>query len=582
MAIRSRRTGFGPFELDLKTGELTKSGRVVRLRPQPARVLCLLVSRAGELVSRDDIRRSVWGDSTFVDYDVGVDYCVSRIRSVLGDDAQAPRYVETVPRRGYRFICTVKAERRFVEPALAVLPFANLNGDPSREYFADGITDALITELARIPSLRVVSRQSVLHVKGSRLTVTEIARDLEVDGVVEGAVLQEGEKVRVTAQLILADPERHLWAETYDCDTSAVLATQHEAARAIAVSVATAFRSSRPLAVPQPARRPVAPEIVETYLSGRAELYKMTAESIAKALQCFREIAVKAPDFAEGLGYHAYCLVALGFWGHIPVREAYPGARQLALTALRIDERIEAAHLALAMCSWLLDWDFPAAEQEFRRTLDTGPSNPDGHVLYAIFLGGIRSHQALSEIQYALKLDPTSLFPNHAAAWLYLFAGDVEQTEAQARHTIELFPDALHGYLVLGWAAWLQDRHAEAVAAFERALGLSREAMSLASLGYVYGRLGRTREAEQLLRELETLPARGQAPPSAFAVINAGLSNTDAALDWLEKAFQMKDHLLLVLSAYPPFDSLRAHPRYQELARRIPLAVDPAGALRPD
>jgi tetratricopeptide (TPR) repeat protein len=168
--------------------------------------------------------------------------------------------------------------------------------------------------------------------------------------------------------------------------------------------------------------------------------------------------------------------------------------------------------------------DFPAAEQEFRRTLETGPSNPDGHVLYAIFLGGIRSHKALSEIQYALKLDPTSLFPNHAAAWLYLFAGDVEQAEAQARHTIELFPDALHGYFVLGWAAWLQDRHAEAVAAFERALGLSREAMSLASLGYVYGRLGRTREAERLLRELETLPARGQAPPSAFAVINAGLA----------------------------------------------------------
>ncbi|MGE5361505.1 MAG: tetratricopeptide repeat protein [Bacteroidales bacterium] len=460
-----------------------------------------------------------------------------------------------------------------MEPTLAVLPFANLNGDASREYFADGITDALITELARIQSLRVISRQSVLHLKGSSLTLTQIARDLQVDGVVEGAVLQEGEKVRVTAQLILADPERHLWAETYHCDTSAVLATQREAARAIAVSVATALRSSRPVAVTPPARRSFAPEIVDAYLSGRAELYKMTAESIGKALQCFREITVKAPDFAEGLAYHAYCLVALGFWGHIPVREAYPGARQLALTALKIDERIEAAHLALAMCSWLLDWDPPAAEQEFRRTLETGPSNPDGHVLYAIFLSGISSPQALSEIQYALKLDPTSLFPNHAAAWLYLFGGGVKEAEAQARHTIELFPDALHGYFVLGWAEWLQDRHAEAVAAFERALGLSREAMSLAFLGHVYGRLGRTQEAERLLRELETLPARGQAPPSAFAVINAGLGNSDAAVDWLEKAFQMQDHLLLVLSAYPPFLPLRAHPRYQELARRVPLAV---------
>lgn len=284
MRIRSNRARFGRFELDLETGELMKSGTILRLRPQPARVLCLLVSRAGELVSRDEIRRSVWGDSTFVDYDVGVDYCVSRIRSLLGDDAHAPRYIETVPRRGYRFICTAQSERGFVKPTLAVLPFANLNGDPSREYFADGITDALITELARIQTLRVISRQSVLHVKGSSLTLPEIARDLEVDGVVEGAVLQEGEKVRVTAQLILADPERHLWAETYDCHTSAVLATQHETAKAIAVSVAAALRSSSPAVVTHRARRPVAPEIVDTCLSGRAELHEMTAGSLAKAL----------------------------------------------------------------------------------------------------------------------------------------------------------------------------------------------------------------------------------------------------------------------------------------------------------
>ena len=161
MAAISGRVSFGAFELDLETGELRKSGRILKLQPQPARVLCLLVSQAGNLVSREDLRRRLWGESTFVDYDVGVDYCVNRIRSVLCDKARAPRYVETLPRRGYRFIAPVERRKPFVEPTLAVLPFANLNGDPAREYFADGVTDALITELARIQVVRVISRQSV-------------------------------------------------------------------------------------------------------------------------------------------------------------------------------------------------------------------------------------------------------------------------------------------------------------------------------------------------------------------------------------------------------------------------------------
>ena len=186
MTAMSGRVTFGAFELDLESGRLRKSGRVLKLRPQPARVLCLLVSQAAKLVDREEIRRLLWGDSTFVDYDVGVDYCVYRIRSALGDSAQAPRYVETLPGRGYRFIAPVTRERSFAEPTIAVLPFANLNRDPARDYFADGITDALITELARIPAVRVISRQSVLHLKDSSRTLKEIVRGLNVDGVVEG------------------------------------------------------------------------------------------------------------------------------------------------------------------------------------------------------------------------------------------------------------------------------------------------------------------------------------------------------------------------------------------------------------
>ena len=192
MTAISGRVTFGAFELDLEGGRLSKSGKLLKLRPQPMRVLCLLVSQAGKPVTREEIRRLLWGESTFVDYDVGVDYCVYRIRAILGDNAQAPRYVETLPGRGYCFVAQVERERPFTEPTLAVLPFANLNGDPEKDYFADGVTDALITEIARIPAVRVISRQSVLHLKGSNRRLQEIAGDLGVDGVVEGAVLHEG------------------------------------------------------------------------------------------------------------------------------------------------------------------------------------------------------------------------------------------------------------------------------------------------------------------------------------------------------------------------------------------------------
>lgn len=578
MAPISGRVSFGAFELDLETGELRKSGRILKLQPQPVRVLSLLVSQSGKLISREEIRRLLWGESTFVDYEVGVDYCVNRIRSVLCDKARAPRYIETLPRRGYRFIAPVKRHRPFVEPTLAVLPFANLNGDPAREYFADGVTDALITELARIQAVRVISRQSVLHLKGSSRKLDEIARDLSVDGVVEGAVLHEGNRVRVTAQLVLMEPERHAWAQSYDCDMAAILTTQRDAARAIAACVATALKPAgavTPVAVPAgPKGTPVAPEIIEAYLKARTELGKMNAEGIGKALQYLREITVKAPDFALGLAEHAACLASLGFWGHAPIRETYPSAKQMALNALAIDDSLDAAHWALGMMNWLLDWDLAAAEREIRRAIELSPSNPDAHTFYTIFLGSVgRTSEAVAEAQYTLRLDPTSLLPSTAAAWIYLFARQHGKAEGQARRTIESFPDSLHAHFVLGWAAWRQGRGEEAVAAFEKALGLSREAFSLAFLGHIYGRLGRTDEAKCLLRELDRLFTQGHAPPIAFVAIYAGLGDADAAFDWLETAYRLRDDKLFALTVFPAFDPLRSDPRFAQFVHRMGLAA---------
>ncbi len=570
----SGRVGFGPFELDLEIGELRKSGRILRLQPQPASVLCLLVSQAGKLVTREDVRRRLWGEATFVDYEAGVDYCMNRIRTVLRDNARVPHYIETLPRRGYRFIAMVKRQRPFAEPTLAVLPFANLNCEPGKEYFADGITDALITELARIPEVRVISRQSVLRLKGSTRKLKEIARDLNVDSVVEGAALHEGNRARLTAQLVLMEPERHVWAQSYDCDMSAVLTTQREAARAIAACVATALRPSgavAPVSVATgPEGIPVPPGIVEAYWKARVEFYKMSAEGLGKALLYFREITTRAPHFALGLAGHAACLVALGWWGHAPTREVYPAAKQMALKALAIDDSLGEAHWTIAMTNWVLDWDLAAAEREFRRAIELGPSNPEAHIFYAIFLSCVgRGSEAFAEIQYGLRLDPTSLMPNHAAAWICLNNRRPREAEMQARRTIELFPDSLHSRFVLGWAAWCQGRTEDAVAAFEKALSISREAFSLSFLGHVYARLGRRDEAMLLLQEIEQLFAHGRASPIAFIVVYAGIGDTDAAFEWLETAWRLRDDLPWLLMEFPGLDPLRSDPRFDDLVHHV-------------
>jgi TolB-like protein/tetratricopeptide (TPR) repeat protein len=565
---------FGDYELDRRTLELWKAGQKIKLAPQPARVLRLLVSRPGELVSRDEIRRDLWGEATFVDFERNLNYCVNCVRDVLGDRAQAPRYIETLPRRGYRFVAPVERQRPFAEPTLAVLPFADLNGDPAREYFADGITDALITELARIKTVRVISRQSVLHLKGSSRKLDEIARDLSVDGIVEGGVLHEGNRVRVTAQLTLMEPERHAWAQSYDCDMSAVLTTQREAARAIAGCVATALRPDAAVAS-TPVRAgaegaAASPEIIETFLKAVAELGKMNAEGLGKSLQYFRDITARAPDFAPGLVGHASCLFSLGFWGHAPAREVYPTAKQMLLRAIAIDDSLGGAHMVLAHIILFLDWDVVAAEREFRRAIELSPSDPEAHIFYALFLCCLGRHsESISEAEYGLQLNPESLLPNQAAAWNYLYAGRPETAEAQARRTLESFPDALQPHYVLGWAAWCQGRPEEAVAAFEKALGLSRDAFSLSFLGHVYARLGRRDEATRLLQELVQLSSQGKASPIAFVVMHTGLGDADAALEWLETACRLRVDLYWLFVKFPGLDLLRSDPRFAALLHRV-------------
>jgi Tfp pilus assembly protein PilF len=386
---------------------------------------------------------------------------------------------------------------------------------------------------------------------------------------VEGAVLHEGARARVTAQLLFVEPERHAWAHSYECDISAVLSTQSEAARAIAECVAKALRPAEArMAVPA-ASPAVAPEIVEAYLRAVSEVYKASAESIGKALQLLRHITIEAPDFALGLAGHAACLFCLGWFGNVPAAEVFPGAKQMALRAVELDDSLSMAHHVLATMNWMLDWDLTAAEREFRRALELSPSNVDAHLLYATFLCAAGRHsESIAEAQYATRLDPTSLNAQQMAGWVYLHAGDYARAETQARRTTESYPDALQPHFVLGWAVWAQGRREEGVAEFEKALSLSREAMAVAFLGHAYGRLGRTQESRNLLPELEQLFSKGCASPIAFVILHAGLDDLDTAFSWMEAAFRIRADVVWFTSGFPCLDPLREDPRFAEIAGR--------------
>jgi tetratricopeptide (TPR) repeat protein len=307
-------------------------------------------------------------------------------------------------------------------------------------------------------------------------------------------------------------------------------------------------------------------------LQARIELEKMSAEGIGKALQYFREITFKAPDFALGLAWHAACLFSLGYWGHASIREVYPSAKQLALQAVALDDSLSVAHLALAWMNLVLDWDLAAAMREVRRAIELSPSDTDAHLFHSTLLCFVgRNAEAITEVQHALRLNPTSLLPNQYAAWMYSHMGQHARAEAQAKRTIQSFPDALQPHFVLGWSAWYQGRAEEAVAVFEKALSHSREGLSLSYAGHVYARLGRTDEARRLLHELDQLRTQGHAPPIGFVVIYAGLGDIDAAFDWLETAYRLRDGYLFWLPGAPGLDPLHSDRRFADLIHRIGL-----------
>jgi TolB-like protein/Tfp pilus assembly protein PilF len=566
------RLRFGVFEFDLRAGELTKDGRRIRLQGQPIQLLGMLVQKPGKLVTREELHSRLWPGIT-VDFDHGVNKAISKIREALGDSAQNPRFVETVARRGYRFLADVAVIDASPEQirSLVVLPLESLSSDASQDYFADGMTDELITRLGKISTLRVISRTSAMTYKHAHRALPQIARELNVDAVLEGTVLRSGERVRITAQLIQVPNERHIWAESYEGDLQDAIPLQSRVARAIAEQIRVTLNRQEQAALVK--SKVVKPDAYEAYLKGRYFWNKRTGDGLKKAIEYFSRAIEMDPTYAEAYSGLADSYALSGDWeyGVLPPQDAFAKARTAATQALALDDSLGEAHTSLAFALDLYRWDWEAADREYKLAIKLHPGYATAHLWYAWHLMVMgRPSEGIFELRKAESLDPLSLIISADMADALCIAHLYDESVQQSRKTLEMDPSFAVAHYQLGQALVQKHAYDEAIAEFRRAIELSGHSGAFDSnLAYVYVLSGRTEEAMKLVEDLE---ARHDQNPSAHAnvaLIYSGLGDQDQAMIWLNKAYEARFNPSILLR--PAFENLRSDARFQELVRRIGL-----------
>ncbi|MGB8478229.1 MAG: winged helix-turn-helix domain-containing protein [Acidobacteriaceae bacterium] len=627
--LASGRLRFDHFELDVRAGELRRQGVRLRIRGQPLQVLEILLEHAGDVVTREELQSQIWPADTFIDFDHSLHNAIARVREVLGDSAENPRFIETLPRRGYRYIGPVedatapsgsadkggaadkvgslatsgkrKIRVAVVVPAviigtslalgliawivwrplrpkpsvalthsLAVLPLSNLSGDPSEEYFSDGMTDQLITDLAKVGSLRVISRTSVMQYKGTTKSLPEIARELNVDAIVEGSVIRSGQRVRITAQLLKARTDRHIWAHTYDRDRGDVLKLQEEVAAAIAQQVRARIT---PAEREQMGRAgPVNPTAYDAYIQGR--LYFSTEftkpASLRKAQHLFQAAIRDDPGFALAYAGLADTYVYLAYDGAMPKEQAYEAAKKLDANALELDDSIGEAWDTQGALSWNFDWDWDAADHAFTRAIALAPSYSCAHEDRAIFLAFLgRRSEALAEIAKIDQLDTGFSSARSESEAYYQLRDYVDLIESGKRGLI-LDPKDSSQHFFLGAGYEGTGRLQDAIAEYRMAMETSDDLRPGVALAHAWAAEGHKGKAEKMLRGLEH-NTKAMASPYTMATIYAGLGENDQALESLQKACLEKSLDAGGIKSDFLLDSLRPDPRFQDLLRRLNL-----------
>jgi len=558
---------FGAFEVDPQAGELLKQGAKIKLQEQPFQILQMLLEHPGEVVTREELQKKIWSTDTFVDFEQGLYNAIKRLREALGDSAENPQFIETLARRGYRFIGSLEAKPGSIE-SLAVLPLENMSRDPEQDYFAEGMTEALITSLAKIGALRVTSRTSAMRYKKTDKSLPQIARELNVDAVVEGTVQRSGDRVRISAQLVHALTDTHLWAESYDRDLRDILALQSDVAQAVARQVQVKLTPQEQAHFTRV--HPVDPEAYEAYLRGRYEWNKRTEEGLRAAPQYFQKAISKDSTYAAAYAGLADCLSVLGAWGFLSADQSFCKAKSLALQALEIDSSLAEAHAALALAS-MYHHDFAAAEKGFERSIELNPRYATSHQWYGWFLGMMgRYEEGYTEAKRAIRLDPLSPVMNASFGMVYRFARRYNQAVEQYKKALELGPNFALAWIGLGFAYLYQAQHEPAIAAMQRAVELSpSSSFLLACLGEGYGVAGFMEEARKTLERLREISKQRYVAPYGVSRIHAALGQKDEALRWLETAYQERDAWMVMLKVDPRFDDMRSDPRFQDLLRRM-------------
>jgi TolB-like protein/Flp pilus assembly protein TadD len=456
--------------------------------------------------------------------------------------------------------------------SIAVLPLENLSRDPEQEYFADGMTEELITDLAKISALKVISRTSVMHYKGTQKTVPEIAKELGVDALIEGSVQRSGSRVRITAQLIHAPADRHLWAESYERDLRDVLALQGEVARAIANQIRVTLTPQEQARLTT--ARQVNPEARELYLKGLFQWDKRTEEGLKKSVEYFERAKEKDPSYALAYSGLAGSYNMLGLWGDLPQMESAPKAKAAAIKALEIDDQLAEAHASLGWNKFAFDWDWSGAEREFRRAIELNPGYVTAHRWLANCLTQQgRLEEALAEIRRAQQLDPISLITNSVLAYTLYMNRRYDQAVEQERKTLALDDHFAPAHWGLGLALEQKGKFAEAIAESQKATTLDAHPVYLAALGHAYGVAGRRGEARAALGKLVQLSKERDIAWNEVAVVYAGLGEKDKALATLDAAYKRHDGQLNWLKVDPRLDPLRSDPRFEDLLRRMNLPL---------
>ena len=601
---------FGAFAVDVRTGELTNAGRRIPLREQPFQLLLALLDQPGELITREELTSRLWPAGTFVDFDHGLNKAMNHLREALSDSADHPQFIETLPRKGYRFVAPVTQDSQEFEPAapsgsrgrsrlrsrlgiltalvavigiaigaqigvahswlagrraalpritsLAVVPLENLSNNPEQDYFADGMTDALITDLAKIGSLRITSRTSVMRYKGTKRSIQDIGRELNVDAVVEGTVTRSGSRVRITAQLIQVSTDMHLWAETYERDVSEILTLQNTVATDIARRIDVVLR---PLDLP----RVVNPEAYGLYLKGRYSFYEYTTEGWQRAIEDFNRAIERDPTFASAYSGLADAYIVAGAYDAIPAEEALTRGKAAAARALELDDRLASAHYALATAYTWYDWDWPNAEREFHRALELNPDDALGRNWHGGYLSLRGRHEeAIREHERARALDPLSLIVNANLTRALYWARRYDEAIAQARRTLEI--DPRFGVVLF----WLEGslRHK---GLFKEAVAL-RQAASTPERAQAISRTFESRGFQAILRESGEMFKKSGALVTA-ARCYAQVGDQEEALALLEACSLRRCSSLVNVMVEPDFDVLRSQPRFQRLVH----TVDPDG-----